>query len=178
MPITTTLNKIRAHRPRANVWEKLLRHLGKTQADDEPLSLTTVLESNGLEDALWCLRACDGVDREARLYAVWCARQVQHLLIDPRPLAALDVAEKYALGEATDDELAAARDAARAAAWAAHAARTASWDAARGAAWDAAVDAAWDAAVATSRDATADAARDAQAAARAAQAVEFRRVFG
>ena len=70
MPVTTTLNKIRKHSPCADGWEKLLKSLGKNKADDEPLSLMTVLESNGLEDALWCLRACDGIDREARLYAV------------------------------------------------------------------------------------------------------------
>ena len=108
----TTLNKIRAHSPCADGWAKLLRHLGKTQADDEPLALVTILESNGVDDALWCLRACDDIAREARLYAVWCARQVQHLITDPRSLAALDVVERHANGEATDEELAAAGDAA------------------------------------------------------------------
>ena len=183
MTVTTTLNRIREHSPCADGWEKLLRHLGKTQADDEPLSLITVLDSNGLNDALWCLRACDGINREARLYAVWCVRQVQHLLTDSRSLVALDVAEKYALGEATDDEL----DAARAASWAA------AWDAANtaahAAAWDAASTAAstaaWGAARAA-QEASYAAARAAQEAAwaavwdaaRAAQEAEFRRVFG
>ena len=157
----TTLNKIRAHGPCADGWAKLLRHLGKTKADDEPLALVTILQSNGFADALWCLRACDGIDREARLYAVWCARQVQHIMTDRRSLAALDVAEGYANGLATKDELAAAwaaaRAAARAAAW------DAAWDAAWAAAGDAAGDAAWDAAV--------DAAMTAQAA-------RFIEVFG
>ena len=120
--IYTTLNKIRSHGPCPDGWTKLLRHLGKTQADDEPLALATILDSNGLDDALWCLRAVDGHQREIRLYAVWCARQVQHLLTDPRSLNALDVAERHANGEATDDEL----DAAWGAAWdAAGAAQTA-----------------------------------------------------
>jgi hypothetical protein len=132
----TTLNKIRAHSPCGSGWTKLLRHLGKTQADDEPLAITTILDSNGLDDALWCLRAVDGHQREMRLYAVWCARQVQHLMTDQRLPAALDVAERHANGAATDDELSAARDAA----WAA--ARDAAWYAARDAAWYAARDAA------------------------------------
>jgi hypothetical protein len=172
MTITTTLNRIREHSPCADGWQKLLRHLGKTKADDEPLALTTVLESNGVGDALWCLRACDGVDREARLYAVWCVRQVQYLLTDPRSLAALDVAEKYALGEATDDELAAARAAAGAAAV------DAAGAAARGASWAAARAAAWDAANTAAHAAASDAQAAAWAAARAAQVAEFRRVFG
>jgi hypothetical protein len=125
----TTLNAIREHGPCEGGWRKLLRHLGKTQPDDEPLSIVTVLDSNGLDDALWCLRAVTGHDREIRLYAVWCARQVQHLMTDPRSLAALDVAERHADKLATDEELAAARAAARDAAW--DAARDAAWDAAR-----------------------------------------------
>ena len=115
--IYTTLNRIRAHAPCSDGWAKLLRYLGKTQADDEPLALGTILNSNGLDDALWCLRAVDGNQREMQLYAVWCARQVPHLMTDPRSLAALDVAERHANGEATDEELAAASAAARLAAW-------------------------------------------------------------
>lgn len=53
----TTLNAIRAFRPCSDGWWKLLAHLGKTAADDEPLSLLTILNSNGISDALWCLRA-------------------------------------------------------------------------------------------------------------------------
>jgi len=103
----TTLKAIRAHSPCADGWTKLLRHLGKTQSDDKPLAITTILDSNGFDDALWCLRAVAGYDREIRLYAVWCARQVQHLMRNPRSRAALDVAERYAHGQATDAELAA-----------------------------------------------------------------------
>ena len=137
----TTLNKIRKHGPCTGGWHRLLTHLGKAKADDEPLSIATIAGSNGLDDALWCLRAVDGYDKEIRLYAVWCARQVQHLTTDPRSLAALDVAEAYAHGNATAEEMDAARDEAGDAAWAAAgaAARDAAWDAAR----DAAGDAAW-----------------------------------
>ena len=111
----TTLNKIRAHAPCTCGWKKLLANLGKTKADDEPLAITTILDSNGLDDALWCLRAVTGHHREMRLYAVDCARSVQHLMTDPRSIAAIDVAERHADGLVTDAELAAAW----AAAWAA-----------------------------------------------------------
>jgi hypothetical protein len=164
----TTLNRIREHSPCSDGWRKLLKHLGKTEADDDPLPLVTILDSNGLDDALWCLRAVIDVEQHApemRLYAVWCARQVQHLLTDPRSLEVLDVAERHARGEATDDELEAARAerAERAAAWAAAGAeRAATWDAraaAGAAAGNAAGAAAW---------AAAGAAGAARAAARAA----------
>jgi hypothetical protein len=138
---TTTMAAIRAHHPCTDGWTKLLKHTGLKPDDAEtPVPLLTILESNGLDDALWCLRAVEGKDREIRLFAVWCARQVQHLMTDPRSTEALDVAERYANGQASDEELTAARAAAWDAAWAASdAARAAS--AARAAAWDAAWDA-------------------------------------
>ena len=111
----TTLKAIRNHGPCESGWVNLLGALGKTKADDEPLSLLEILKSNGLDDALWCLRAVDGYDKEIRLYAVWCARQVQHLMTDKRSLDALDVADAFANGKVTKKELAAARDAAGAA---------------------------------------------------------------
>ena len=135
-PITTTLNTLRAHGPCADSWAKALRLLGKTAPDDEPIALGDIARHMGLVDALWCLRAVEGQDREMRLFAVACARRVQNLMTDPRSLAALDVAERFANGAATEDELGAARDAAwdaAAAAWAAAgaAAGAAVWDAER-----------------------------------------------
>ena len=114
-PITTTLTRIRAHGPCKDGWEKLLKHLGKTRADDEPLPYATILKSNGLDDALWCCRAEPQYATEWRLFAVWCVRQVQYLMTDTRSINAIDVAERFANGLATDDEL----DAARVAAWSA-----------------------------------------------------------
>lgn len=159
----TTLNKIRACSPCTSGWTKLLKNLGKTHADDEPLALTTILDSNGLDDALWCLRAVEGHQREMRLYAVDCARSVQNLMRDARSLAAIDVAERHAHGLATDAELTAAWAAAWAAASdaASDAAKDASRAAASDAAKDAAMDAAWAAAWAAAKDAASDAAMDA-----------------
>jgi hypothetical protein len=57
-------------------------------------------------------------DKDLRLFAVRCARDVQHLMKDERSINAINVAERYANGEATTVELDAARAAARAAAWA------------------------------------------------------------
>jgi len=113
----TTLNKIHARSATADCWEKLLAHLGKTQGDDEPLSIATILDSNGLDDALLCLRAVDGHDREIRLYAGWCARQVQYLMRNPRSIDLLDVTERFINGLVTEEELVAARVAARDAGW-------------------------------------------------------------
>lgn len=136
----TTLNRIREHSPCASGWSKLLAHLGKTSADDEPLPMTVILDSNGLDDALWCLRCEPQHARAYRLYAVWCANQVRHLMSDQRSLNAPDVAERHANGQASDSELAAAWDAAMVAA--VDAARDAARDAERAAEWAEAGDAA------------------------------------
>jgi len=97
-------------------WERLLAHLGKACADDEPLPYAVILESIGLEDALACCRAEPGYAKEWMLFAVRCARRFQHRMTDPRSIHAIDVAERYANGGASDEELADARDAALSAA--------------------------------------------------------------
>ena len=79
MIYTTTLNKIRKYRPCTNGWVKLLDHLNKTKADDELLPLSVILQSNGLDDALWCLRASDAPKDIMRLFARLCALDVIHL---------------------------------------------------------------------------------------------------
>lgn len=108
-------------------------------------------------DRLWVVLRPEAMDdRVLRLFAVRCARRALERARaagrepDARSWAACEVAERYALGEATEDDLVAARAAARAASWAgaSDAARDASW----AASWAGARDAAWDAARAAARD--------------------------
>ena len=180
-PITTTLNRIYSCHPCHESWSAGMDAAGKSEPDDEPISYEAILDAVGLDDALWCCQAEPQHAGLWRRFAVWCARQVQYLMTDQRSIAALDVAERHANGDATDQELAAARDAAWAAsdapwaaagAWAARdAARAAAGDAAR-AARDAARHAAW-----AARDAARGAARDAAwDAAGAAQSAAFRQL--
>lgn len=134
--ISTTLNRIKEHEPCKNGWEKLLKHLNKTKPDDDVLPYSVIVKSNGLQDALWCCRAEPQYSKEWRLFAVWCGRQVEHLMKDKRSINALNVAERFANGEATDEE--------RVAAWAAT--WDAAWEAAGYAVGDAVGYATWDAA--------------------------------
>ena len=120
--MTTTLNQIRSHRPCQEGWAKLLKHLNKSSANDEPLHLSTVLESNGLNDAIWCLRAEPTPERIQR-FALAVARRVQHL--HPQAEAVLDIVERYLSGQATTAELDTATYAASAATYAASAAASA-----------------------------------------------------
>ena len=177
--LTTTLNRIRAHELRKDGWAKLLAHLGKTQADDEPLAYAEILASNGLDDALWCCR-CEPLYQRAWRELAWrYATQVRHLMEDKRSTDCLDILRRWLDGQATDDELAAARAAAGYAAWAtAGEAAVAAAGAAWAAAWEAkyaARTAARDAAWAAASDA-AVAAWTAWAAAKQEQMAEFLRV--
>ena len=124
MTIYTTLNEIREHSPCSGGWAKLLKSLGKTHADDEPLALEQILDSNGLADALWALRVVRGYDKELRLFACQCARLVLPIYEkqypeDGRPRKAIEAAEAFALGQIGKAELekahANAADASRAA---------------------------------------------------------------
>ena len=70
-------------------------------------------------DRLWVVLREECIDARAlRLFAVCCARDALALVDnpDPRSVAACDVAERFANGEATTGEMAAAWAAARAAA--------------------------------------------------------------
>jgi hypothetical protein len=52
-------------------------------------------------------------EKEQRLFAVWCCRKVLHLMADHRSRHAVEVAEKYANGEASVKELSEAKEAAK-----------------------------------------------------------------
>lgn len=178
-----TLATLREHHACFNGYNKVVRMLqGKpfSQGDDEresyiksshdaPISLVTIANNNGIDDALWTLRCISNCNRDARLFAVWCARQVEHLMADPRSKDALNVAEHFANGRATAEEM---RDAAVRAALAVRASARAAARATRVAAYAAdaalAADAADAAEVAAVR-----AARAVRASARAAQLKMF-----
>jgi hypothetical protein len=190
--LTTTLSLLRQHEACMDRYTHLRNALGKGYGD-KPIAIVKILETNGLDDALWALRAvpeeqASERDLLSRTFACRSVREtplvdgrrVWDLLEDERSRAAVVAAEGFIAGKISAKDLAAARAAARDAAWAA--ARAAAWDAAWAAARAAARAAAWDAAWDAARAAAWDAARDAawaaaRAAARAAQEKIFHEVF-
>ena len=101
----TTLNKIRSFSPCKPGWEKLLLSLGKTKADDEPLSMKAILDSNGINDAMWCIRALD--KKYIVGFAVYCAEAVIPIFEkkypdDERPRKAIELAKKCNAADAAD----------------------------------------------------------------------------
>ena len=120
----TTLNKLKAAGACTERYKVLLTALGKTEADDEELTILKIIETNGIEDAIWALRTVEGKDKELRLFAADCAEMVLPIYEnqypnDDRPRKAIQAARDYANGLITAAACAAARaaasDAARAA---------------------------------------------------------------
>ncbi len=143
--IHTTFNLLHRAGACTSGYRKLAEHLGGISAYGRytPIPLLVVLDSNGIDDAIWCLRAAvEDADGLSRDLACDYADSVRTLLTDQRSIEAIDVARRYARGQASDADLEDARDAARAAAWAAAmaAAMAAARDAARAAAWAAFAD--------------------------------------
>jgi hypothetical protein len=140
-PLTTTLATIKAHGPCAEGWRTLRDSLpGFNLAT--PFPLAHILDSNGLDHAIWALRVL-GDDPIARLFAADCAEHVLHLWEchapgDNRPRLAIEAARQYAAIQlGAPGNLTTARNwmeaTARGASWASAAATAAAT--ARGASW-------------------------------------------
>jgi len=121
--IQTTFRKLHDAGACKERYRFLAKALGgiKAYGVNTPITLLQILDINGLDDALWALRACPDADTFARLLACDYAEHVLRIFEtqypdDDRPRKAIAVSRRYARGEATDAELSAARTAAWAAA--------------------------------------------------------------
>lgn len=118
------LHKAGACPPRYKMLAKALGGISK-YGRNTPIPLALILETNGLDDALWSIRATvEDSSRFTRLLACEFAEHILHLSgenhpQDKRPSQAIETTRRYANGQATEEELAVAWAAARAAAWAA-----------------------------------------------------------
>jgi hypothetical protein len=116
----------------------LIASLPKSQTAEKQISLAHILKSNGLDHALWALRATtvDARKYAARMsidFALECLANFEKAYPDDtRPRSAIEAAGLFLDGKITLQEL----ETARSAAWSA--ARSAAWSAAESAAWSAA----------------------------------------
>jgi len=182
MKLTTTLQRIKDAHACADGYRTLAKHLGgcESYGMDTEINLLTVLESNGVQDMIWCFR-CTVEDSKltasqlAIEFAAECLPIFEQCYPnDFRPRGAIDAARWYMAGAVTLDELKKARSAAYTAAayTAAAAAAAAAADAADAAAAAASAAAAYTDADADATAAAASAAADAAATAIAAYAAD------
>jgi hypothetical protein len=110
----TTFNKILRHLPPASLaslgpyTSMVARLQAKQKVDfdhDQEISILSILDRMGIDAALTFLDAVDGYDKEKRLLAVTFVNQISHLIESQVLDSALEVAEAFALGKATRQEL-------------------------------------------------------------------------
>ncbi len=117
----TTFAKLHEHGACVERYCFLAQKLGgiPKYGKDTPIAFDRLLELNGLDDTLWALRATtEPCDKLARLFACDCAERVLPIFEnkypeDKRPRQAVEVARRFASGQATDSDRAAAWTAAR-----------------------------------------------------------------
>lgn len=104
MTLTTTLNALAVCRPKPcrTGREVLLRGLGKTKPDADPLSIATILTTNGLSEAIWALRTIPDLDAPIRKLSILFAHRTLYLTSDHRLRNALVAARQFADGTLTD----------------------------------------------------------------------------
>lgn len=121
MKLTTTLTKIRSCSPCQSGWRTLLKYLGEDFDPDAEINLLTILESNGVADMLWTLRA---TDQDSKQISSQLAIEFAELALpifekrypdDTRPRLCIQAAHDYNEGKISREELQKARNAAYAA---------------------------------------------------------------
>ena len=131
----TTFKKLHEHGACPEGYQKLARSLGgiNKYGKDTLIPLDKIIESNGLQDTIWTLRATTESSENLIIeFACQCAEHVLHFYTDKypddkRPQLAIEAARVCITdkSEAAEDARAATGDAAEDAAWAA--ARAAAW---------------------------------------------------
>ena len=119
MKLTTTFRRLRAAGACPGRYEFLRRALPREKYGDvDPIDLLTILETNGLDDALWAMGAtAENCDTIARLMAADFAEEVLPIWRkfapeDRRPELAIAAARDFAHGRINSAQLDAAGDAA------------------------------------------------------------------
>jgi hypothetical protein len=119
MAITITLNDIRKYDPPTKEWGMLLRHLSKSQADDEPLKFSTIIKRNTTSFAYWCVDILPGeYERDKLLLCADLAERTLHIFErkypgDDKPRKAIQATRDYANGLITGVDYDAIKDAAK-----------------------------------------------------------------
>lgn len=81
MSTTTTFARLKEHGACTEGYKKLAKHLGgvATYGKHTPINLLTILESNGLTDTLWSLRAVQEPERD-RVERLLACDYAEHVL--------------------------------------------------------------------------------------------------
>ena len=136
----TTLSELKKHS--CSFVNTLVSALGKDWGENTPIPLVKIVETNGIIDAIWALRANlhPDAEKEDRLFACDVVERFLPIFerhyVDNRPRKAIEVSRLFAEGKATEEELEKARNGAFSAAFdASYSAYDAVKTASKAAAW-------------------------------------------
>jgi hypothetical protein len=74
--IQLTLNQLRAAEPCKEGWRAALKCRRKRKADDAPFALAELIQSNGIQETLWAIKAVQDQERELRHLARVAAERI------------------------------------------------------------------------------------------------------
>ena len=86
MTLTTTRRLLVSNRACVDGYKTLIDSLGNDWPREQPINLLHILESNGVQDMMWCLRATEqDCTRERYLISADMAESVLHIFTDQHP---------------------------------------------------------------------------------------------
>ena len=103
----TTIEEIMKHSPCSRGIQKFKNKYERTSGE---VSFKEILESNGIEDAIWCLRVLSDCYLDVLKFKLKCARHVEHLDTSGNAKNYLNVLENLILDKQTREELAISAD--------------------------------------------------------------------
>ena len=120
----TTLKQLRAAHACTERYKFLRTALGPNYGDSTPITMTQILDINGLDDCLWALSHTQDCGNFLRSFLCDCAERVLPIFekwdaTDKRPHNCIAVTRAFIEGKATREEMQQAED------WAADASRAA-----------------------------------------------------
>jgi hypothetical protein len=105
---------VRSFCPHTGIMQRHARHDGRCEGCGKvrPELIAPVSGSRQAVDDFVLANGAALGDRRLRLLACACCRRIWHLLVDPRSRAAVELAERYATGQARNEQLESAHEAA------------------------------------------------------------------
>lgn len=104
--VTITLNQLGVNNPWQGGWDKILEAQGGENANyDKPFPLSTVLDSNNLDDTLGCLKRLPEQKGLLAEFTLFCVKEAALYTDDYRVHDCIGIIEDYLEGNATSDEV-------------------------------------------------------------------------
>ena len=104
--LSITLRLVQQHKPYSSMWKTLVKAHGGVSADfGKSFPLSTVLDSNSLEDTLWCFKCLPEYEAVFARFTLFLIRHAERYTNDKRVPYCKSIIKEYVKGEVSTDEL-------------------------------------------------------------------------